>query len=405
MTTSSTRIAGPSALASHWSLDTEFDFLNHGSFGATPKVVLAQQDRLREEMEAQPVRFLARELEPLMDQARAGLGAFVDADPDDLAFVANATAGINTVTRSLQLEEGDEVVTCDQEYNASRNALIFAAERAGATVRHVQIPFPIEGPEVIVERFLAACNERTKLVMFDHITSQTGLLYPAAELTEKIQALGIDVMIDGAHAPGQVAVDLEAIGAAYYTANCHKWMCAPKGAAFLHVRKDKQDGIRPLTISHGANSPRADRSFFRVEADWLGTDDPTRWLCIPDSIRFLSELFPGGIDELQQRNHDLVLQGRKLLCDALEVDIPCPESMIGSLASVPLPDGHPEDVGPPPMFLDRLNVRLFEEHRIEVPVVMWPKKPHRVLRISAQAYNRIEQYERLASLLPDLLRS
>jgi isopenicillin-N epimerase len=383
-------------LARHWTLDPEIDFLNHGSFGACPRPVLEAQAELRARMERNPVRFLARELEGLFDEARSALGAFVGADADDLAFVPNATSGVNTVIRSLLLQPGDELLTTDHAYNACNNALRWH-ERRGVKVAVARVPWPIAGPEQVVEAVLGAVTPRTRLVLLDHVTSPTGLVFPVQEMVRRLDERGIDTLVDAAHAPGMLPLNLRELGAAYYTGNCHKWLCAPKGAAFLYVRRDRQAGIRPLTISHGANAQRPERSRFRLEFDWTGTDDPTAFLCIPHAIRFLGALLPGGWPELMRRNHDLALRGRALLCTALAVAPPAPDEMLGSLASVPLPDYE----GPPlrGAWWHPLQKALLEQHRIEVPVMVFPALPRQLVRISAQAYNSEGQFTRLASAL------
>jgi isopenicillin-N epimerase len=388
-------------LRRHWNLDPEVLFLNHGSFGACPEPVLKRQGEWARRLEREPVLFLHRQIEEHLDAARAALAKFVGARSDDLAFVTNATAGVNTVLRSLAFAPGDELLTTDQEYNASRNALDFAAAKSGATVVVAAIPFPIESQDVVVERLLAKVTARTKLALVDHVSSPTGLVFPIERIVKELAAKGVDTLVDGAHGPGQLDLALDRMGAAYYTGNCHKWLCTPKGSALLHVRRDRQERIRPLSISHGANSRRSDRSRFRLEFDWPGTFDPTPWLVIPDAIEFLGSLFAGGIDGLRRHNHELALYGRAELVEALKIAPPCPESMVGSLAAVPLPERRGEAAAAE---ADPLQKELFERHRIEVPLPPWPAPPKRLLRISAQAYNRHDEYDRLAQLLPGLLK-
>jgi isopenicillin-N epimerase len=388
----------PSAIdqdrAELWPLDPGVIFLNHGSFGACPTEVLRHQTALRAEMEAEPVRFLSRELADRLDGARRALATFIGADADDLAFVTNATSGVNAVLRSLVIGRGDELLTTDHAYNACRNALDFVASRSGADVVVAPVPFPVTSPDEVVGAVMARVTPRTRLALLDHVTSPTALVLPIERLVRELAGRGVDVVVDGAHAPGMVPLDLGALGAAYYAGNCHKWLCAPKGSAFLWVRRDRQVEVRPLTISHGANVTRAGRSRFRLEFDWTGTDDPTAWLTVPRAIDYLGALLPGGWPALMARNRRLALEGRRLLGAAAGTPPPCPDAMVGSLASIVLPDGPTSEIGwrrPDP-----LQSRLFEGRGLEVPVISWPAAPGRLIRISAQLYNRHDHYATLA---------
>jgi isopenicillin-N epimerase len=379
-----------------WTLDSSITFLNHGSFGACPFTVLERQGELRSLLENEPLRFFGRDWEPLLDNARIKLADFVGANAVDIAFVPNATTGVNSVLRSLIFCNGDELLTTNHEYNACRNALDFIASRTGAKVVVANIPFPIESPEEIVAAVIAKVSPRTKLALLDHVSSQTGLIFPIQELVQKLKSLGVDTLVDGAHAPGMLPLNLSLIGAAYYTGNCHKWLCAPKGSAFLYVQQDKQSQIRPLTISHGTNSTRTDKSRFLLEFDWMGTNDSTSYISVPNAIEFMGSLLPGGWDELINKNHQLVLKGRKLICEALEVNLPAPDTMIGSMASIPIPKE-----------LENWNYislhdELFDKYKIQVQVVPWDK-PNILIRISAQIYNSLEEYEYLGQALRKLV--
>ncbi len=394
--------SGASEFVRHWSLDPDVAFLNHGSFGACPIPVLEAQTRLRDRLERGPVQFLLRELDELATSALAETATFVGVDPDDLVFVPNATTGVNTILRSLSFQAGDELLTTSHEYNACRNAMEFVAGRSGARVVAVDVPFPIGSSDEVVERLLDGTSDRTRVAVIDHITSLTGMVMPIARIVGALAERGIDTLVDGAHGPGMVPLDITGIAPAYYTGNCHKWLCAPKGAAILYVRRDLQPLIRPLAISHDANSTRTDASRFQLEFGWTGTVDPTSYLCIPESIRFMGSLLPGGWPVLMERNRELALRARGLLCDALGVAPPCPDEMIGTLASVPLGPGtfHFETTA---LAFDDLDTVLREEYGFEVPVLAYPEGPSSIIRVAAQIYNSLGQYAALADTLKMLL--
>jgi len=393
------RVERSEGLAALWPLERGVAFLNHGSYGACPREVLDCQAELRAVMEAEPVRFLGRELDDRLDAARAALAAFVGADADDLAFISNATSGVNAVLRSLTLSPGDELLTTDHAYGACRNTLDFVAARTGAKVTVAVIPFPVVSADAIVDAVMAKVTPRTRLALLDHITSPTGFILPVERLIGELGRRGVETLVDGAHAPGMIALDLRALGATYYSANCHKWICAPKGSAFLWVRRDRQADIHPLTISHGATGVRPGRSRFRLEFDWTGTQDPTAWLTVPKAIEYMGGLVPGGWPALMARNRALALAARELLCVAAGSPPLCPDAMIGSLASVILPDRPTKETGW--RLRDPLQARLFDQWGIEVPIMRWPVK--RLLRISAQLYNNPEQYAHLAQALREEL--
>ena len=342
---------------------------------------------------------MVRELEPLLDQARTELATFVGANPDDLVFVPNATSGVNAVLRSIRLNAGDEILVSDHEYNACRNVVDFVAERSRAKVVVARIPFPLTQEDQTVSPFLERVTERTRIALVDHVTSQTALVLPVAKIVRELENRGVPVLIDAAHAPGMVPLHLARLGASYYTGNCHKWICAPKGAALLHVRRDRQSEIRPTVISHGANSPRKDRSRFLIEFGWTGTWDPTAILSVPAALKFVGSLLPGGWKEVMHRNRALALAARRLLCASWKIPLPCPDNMIGSIASFPIPDGQSTEPPKTPLYLDPLQERLYKEERIEVPIIPWPAPPRRLLRISAQLYNALPDYERLGKIV------
>lgn len=405
-------------LGAHWDLDPEVVFLNHGSFGACPRAVLEAQRELRARLEREPVRFMLRELEPALDAAREALGAFVGVPADELAFVRNATAAVSTVLASLTIARapgertaiaaGDELLTTDHAYNACRNALERAATRVGARVVVARLPLPVRDAGQLRDAVLSAVTPRTRFALLDHVTSPTALVLPVAELARALEARGVITLVDGAHAPGMLPLDVDALGARYYTGNCHKWICAPKGAAFLWVRRDARDGLRPLVTSHGASSPRArdpasGRDAFREEFDWTGTDDPTPALVVPAALRVMEALVPGGWPELMARNHALAVRARGLLMRALGQDEPlAPASLLGAMATVPLPPGR-GPVARSALQADPLQARLLDRHGVEVPVIPWPALGARLLRVSAQVYDDVAEYAYLARVLPEAL--
>ena len=387
-----------------WRLDPEVTFLNHGSYGACPEPVLEVQHALRERLESEPVRFLSGELPGLLAEAREAIGRFLHADPDGLAFVTNATTGVNTVLQSLRFQPGDELLTDDHEYNATINAMRAVAARDGARVVVAPIPFPIASPDEALAAIVGAVTERTRLLLVSHVTSPTGLILPVAELVAEMDRRGIDTLVDAAHAPGMVPVDVEALGAAYWTGNGHKWLCGPKGAAVLSVREDRRDRIHPLVVSHGANEPLAGKTRFRHEFDWVGTADPTGFLTLPAAIDWMgSAAGPngGGWPAVMAANHALAIEGRDIVAEALGIDWPAPDAMLGAMAALPLP-GVADDAA-----AEALGHVLETEDGIQVPIGGWPARSARdarapaavLLRISAQRYHEPSDYERLAAAL------
>lgn len=338
------------------------------------------------------MQFFVSDYEKLLDRSRDAMAAFVKADAADLVFVPNATAGVNAVLRSLDFRPGDQLLTTSHEYNASRNALDFVAAQTGAIVTVANLPFPIESANQVIESVLAKVTDKTRLLLIDHVTSQTGLVLPIEPIISKLNAVGIETLVDGAHAPGMLPLNLKELGATYYTGNVHKWLCAPKSAAFLVVDRARQSQIRPLAMSHGANSLRQDRTRFQLEFDWTGTADPSAVFSIPKAIDYLGSLLPEGWSELMQHNRNLAIAARNLLCDALQISPPCPTEMLGSMAVLSLPNGDCESL-----------YRQLVDRAIQVQLQAWPRSPQRILRISAQLYNQISDYEYLATALQELL--
>lgn len=344
--------------------------------------------------------FVVRDLPGALERSRRALAGFVGAGESGLVFVRNASQGVAAVARSLEprIEPGDEIVTTSHDYNAVRQTLEFTARRRGASVRVVEIPFPIDGPGTIRELVLDMVGERTRLVVVDHVTSPTGLILPIEEIVGALEP-DVPVLVDGAHGPGQVPLDLDSLGASWYTGNLHKWVCAPHGAGFLHTRSDRIDETVPTVISHAWNARLEEgESRYLGLFDWTGTDDVSSWLVLPEVLEVVGGLHPGGWPAIMERNHVMALAGRDVICSELGVVAPAPDSMLGSMASLPLPDHPGGDPG------DSLSpwTDLLLADGFEALVMVWPRSPRQMLRISAHLYNEIDDYRALADRLSAL---
>jgi isopenicillin-N epimerase len=386
----------------HWQLDKDIIFLNHGSFGACPTTVLEKQTYYRELMEKEPVAFFIRKFDELYYNSKKALAELITANTNNIVFVPNATAGANAVLHSLKFNPGDELLTTNHVYGACRNLMTYICNRTGAKLVVADVPFPIKKEEQVTEAVLSKVNDKTKIALIDHITSPTGLIFPVEQIVKELSAKGIDAIVDGAHAPGSIPLNVEAIGAAYYTGNCHKWLCTPKGAAFLYVRPDKQKEIHPAIISHPhVNHSANPHSQFQSEFYWTGTNDFSAYLCVTDAIKFMDSLLEGGIKKLMGRNRNLTLKVRDMISDVLSIKPAAPKDMIASLCSFPLPDG--SDSGSFPFdYIDPVQDLLFEDYKIEIPVMFFPAPPNRLIRTSVQIYNSIEQYNKLAEALKEI---
>jgi len=373
----------------HFLLDPGTVFLNHGSFGACPRPVLQAQQRWRDEMERNPVLFLGRRSAALLAEARSALADHLGARADDLVFVANATTGVNIVARSLELCAGDEVLATDHEYGACDAAWQQRCAQLGASYRRVEVPLPFE-PQRFTERLLGALTPRTRLVFASHVTSTTALVFPVAELCARARALGVTTLIDGAHAPGQIDLDLEAVGADFYSGNCHKWLCAPKGAGFLFARPDVQHLIEPLIISWGWESEKPGSSRFVDYLEWTGTHDIAAYLSAPAAIDFQAA---HDWERVRRACRPLVSQARQQI-NALTGQAPiCPDDDVWfrQMATMRLPACDTEV----------LKERLWNERRIEAPIITWNREPF--VRVSVQGYNDEADIERLVAALAALL--
>jgi isopenicillin-N epimerase len=385
-------LPSPSVLRTLFLLEPGLVFLNHGSFGACPAPVFEAYQQWQRELERNPVAFLGRRSAGLLRGARERLAAFLGASADDLVFVPNATTGVNIVARSLRLSPGDEVLSTDHEYGACDATLRMVCERAGAVLRRVTLPLPFE-PGEFVPRLMAAATPRTRLIFASHITSTTALIFPLGELCAQARALGVLTLIDGAHAPGHIDLHLDTLGADFYTGNCHKWLCAPKGSAFLHARSDLHHTLHATVTSwgyvagtqgHTGFDAYTGRTVLERRLQWQGTRDIAAWLAVPAAIAF------------QQRHAWAQVRQR---CHAQAVAL-----MQRTAARFGLPViGQPEDFGQmvplpvPHQDAAALRERLFEQHRIEVPVTQHAGRTF--VRVSVQGYNTEADLQALESAL------
>ena len=377
-----------------WLLDPDLTYLNHGTVGATPRVVLEAQQRLRDEIEREPARFLLRDLAdtrqrpmraaPRMRVAAAAVAAFVGARPDDLVFVDNATTGVNAILRSLIFAPGDEIVLTDHGYGAVGRTAAYIARRTGAVVRTAELPGPPYGPGPIADAIDAACSARTRVLLVDHITSGSALILPLAEIARRARARGISVLVDGAHAPGAIPLDLPALGVDWYVGNLHKWAMAPRSSAILWAPPERQADLHPTVISWGFDQG------FAAEFDLTGTRDPTPWLAAPAGLAFLESL---GLDALRAWNHGLVRDAARALSVRWHVPLPCDETMIGSMVTLELPGRVRADAAAVQALRDAL---LFED-RIEVQMHVF--KGRAWVRLCGQAYVEASDVERFADAL------
>jgi len=377
----------PSDILAEWDLDPDFLTVNHGSFGATPRVVIAAQRAWQDKMERQPSRFMNTLYSGAIRNSADALGIFLNADGRNIAFVENATSGCNAVLRNVTLLPGDEIMILSHAYGAVRNAVRFVADRAGVRITEAAIPFPDPSEDSLTASVVAALTPRTRLAVIDHITSGSAIVLPIQRIVSACHAAGVPVLVDGAHAPGQVPVDLTAIGADWYVGNCHKWLCAPKGCAFLYAAPDRQAELHPGTISHGYGQG------FLAEFDWTGTTDPSRFLAVTEAIAFHHRL---GGTEIMQRNRALAAAGGALIAQRLNTNVGTRGPVAGAMATIRLPVDDPT-----PDHALAIRARLMAAGT-DAPVhaldgALW-------LRISAFAYNELADYATLGDLVAEVLR-
>jgi isopenicillin-N epimerase len=362
-------------------------FLNHGSFGAAPRVVLEAAEQWRRRIEANPDLFLRDILPGRLRRAAAELARFIQARPDDVVFVDNATAGVNAVLRALEFRARDEILATTHTYGAVRQAIRYVCDRTGAKLVEAQISLPLVDERILFSAVADRLSERTRLVVLDHVSSPTGLIFPVAELTALARARGVKVLIDGAHGPGQLELDVPALGADWYVGNCHKWLFAPRSCAFLWCRDDSKRDLHPLAISHHYGEG------FTAEFDWTGTRDFSAWLAVVDALRFFDRL---GAARVRAYNHDLVVAAASRIAELWQTPLDGPAAMHGSMIALRLPPRLQAYGSPTRATARRLQSAILAEHRVVVAIMalgdaLWA-------RISGQIYNTPEDYEKLLSI-------
>lgn len=365
-------------------------FLNHGSFGACPRPVFEEYHRWQLELERQPVEFLGRRFDDLMRAARAALAGYVNAAADDLVFVPNATQGLNTVARSLALRPGDEILTTDHEYGALDRTWRFMSGKTGAVYKQQPIPVPVASAGEFVEHFWSGVTPRTRVIFLSHITSPTALIFPVKEICRRAREAGILSIVDGAHALGQIPLDLRDLGADFYSSNAHKWLMTPKGSAFLYARRDLQPLVEPLIVSWGWQSEKPGPSRFVDEQEWQGTRDIAAYLAVPAAIEFMQA---HDWERVRRHCHELARYARQAIGEITGLPPLSPDSSdwYAQMVSLPLP----------PCDADVLKGRLHEEFHVEVPIITWNDR--QLVRVSVQGYNNRADIDALANGLQALL--
>jgi len=380
------------ALRDLFQLDPQVVFLNHGSFGATPKPVFAAYQEWQRRLERQPVKFLGRDLADYLQSARQALGAYLNAEAADLVFVPNATFGVNVVARSLALGAGDEVLTTDHEYGACDRTWQFLSQKRGFNYCRQTISLPATTPEAIVEQLWQGVTPQTKVIFLSHITSATAVRFPVEAICERARAAGILTLVDGAHAPGQIPLDLTAVGADFYTGNCHKWLMSAKGAGFLYARRAVQHLVEPLVVSWGwgAERPFTTNSDFLDYLEWTGTHDPAAYLSVPAAIQFQEEY---AWTAVRQQCHGLIQQALDRMSELTGLEPAyANDSFYGQMAIAPLPS-IPD--------LMAFKTRLYDEFQVEAPCTKW--RDRQFIRISVQGYNTQSDIDALLAALQNLL--
>ncbi len=369
-------------------LDSNTVFLNHGSFGACAKPVFKDLLKWQELLEKEPVLFLEETLYQALSDSRLALGTYINCNPEDLVYFPNPTTAINAVARSLELKPGDEVLSTNHIYGALDKSWEYICNYKKANFVKANIPFPIDSKSQFMGSFTSLITDKTKVIFLSHITSMTAMRFPVEEVIKLAKQKNILSIIDGAHVPGHIKLDIKKLDPDIYTGACHKWMCTPKGISFLYAKKNIQDKIHPLVVSWGWNSDNPSKSLFLDWHEWQGTRDMSAFLTIPKAIEFLNN---HNWSELTINCKNKVKMIRTKFMTFLDFPKPCPDNWLGQMASIPLPISEAES----------FKKQLLQKYNIQVPIFSWNGKVY--LRYSIQVYNTDEDLEKLLQAVKDII--
>ena len=377
-------------MKSQFLLDTSITFLNHGSFGACPKPIFEEFQRFQLELETEPVNFIQKKQTDYLKTARASLAKFVGCKAQDLYFTTNPTFAINTLMRSLKLKAGDEILATNHEYGAMDRTWHFYCKKSGVKYIRQNISLPVISKEQIIEEFWKGYNSNTKVIFLNQISSATALIFPVKEICDKAKELGLMTIVDGAHVPGHIDLNIEALNPDFYTGTLHKWMLAPKGSSFLYVKKEFQDAINPLVVSWGYESLSPGESRFIDYHEHQGTRDVSAFICTPKVVAFLEE---NDWKEKSEACRKLVLNNYQRFCDLLNTEPICPitEEFLGQMASIPIRTDKPNE----------LKEVLYNKYKIQIPVM--PLNDKIFLRFSINVYNSQEDLDVLYLAIADII--
>jgi len=384
----------------HWSLLQDVTYLNHGSFGPSPKVVQSARQEWSQLLEREPMDFFVRQMEGLLEQAADRLGRFIGAAGDNLIFVDNATAAMNIVAASIELKPNDQVLFTDHEYGAVLRLWRRVCRQAGAEIVVQPLPDPLVSEDEIVETLMGGVTDHTRLIVTSHITSPTAVILPVEKICRAARDQGVPVCVDGPHAVAMIPLDLKSIGCDYYTASCHKWLSAPFGSGFLYVADRRKQSIQPAVVSWGGSLGGLPADW-KDEFNWIGTRDPAGYLAVPAAIEFLESV---GLNHFRASTHELARDARLRIAalTGLEPLVPDESRWYGSMVTLPLPEEQSADKQKSRIPLqDPLQAKLWEQHRIEVPIMHW--KGRRLIRVSCHLYNTTADIDRLCAALEDFL--